>query len=218
MNKIKYKNKEEWLENRNRGIGGSDAACILGQNKYKSNYDLWKLKVGLEKSEDITYKQAVNYGIEAEFFLRELFKLDFKEEYEVEHDDDTMIIDDEYDFLYASLDGEILEKATGRKGVLEIKTTQIRCREQKEMWSNQIPQAYYIQILHYLMITKYDFAILKAQIKYCIDNETWLKTKHYKIERMDVEEEIEYLREKEIEFWTKYVIKNKRPPLILPEV
>ena len=40
------KNREEWLNARKKGIGGSDAACIIGLNKYKSNVRLWDEKTG----------------------------------------------------------------------------------------------------------------------------------------------------------------------------
>ena len=44
MNKvIKHKlpaTHEEWLDNRLKGIGGSDAGSVLGMNKYKSVYAL----------------------------------------------------------------------------------------------------------------------------------------------------------------------------------
>ncbi len=32
--------REEWLEERKKGIGGSDAAVILGLNPYKNNIRL----------------------------------------------------------------------------------------------------------------------------------------------------------------------------------
>ena len=50
MNKvIKHKlpaTHEEWLDNRLKGIGGSDAGSVLGMNKYKSAYALWCEKTG----------------------------------------------------------------------------------------------------------------------------------------------------------------------------
>ena len=166
------------------------------------------------QQEDISDKPCVRYGTLAEEYIRELFKLDFEGVYEVAYEDNTMIVDDEYDFLYASLDGELTEKTTGKKGVLEIKTVNVSVGT-KEKWNNRIPDNYYIQILHYLMITKYDFVIVVAQFKTVIEEEIYKTTKHYKIERCDVEEDIKYLREKEIEFWLKYVEKNIEPNLII---
>ena len=43
---ISYKNEEEWLDIRKKGIGGSDAGAIMGKNKYKNIIDVWKDKTG----------------------------------------------------------------------------------------------------------------------------------------------------------------------------
>ena len=86
----------------------------------------------------------------------------------------------------------------------------------EEKWKEKIPDNYYCQVLHYLNVTNYSFAILKAQLKYDYSGEIRLETKHYTILRKDVEEDIKLLREKEIEFWTKYVEKDIQPPLVLP--
>ena len=40
-------NREEWLQARRRGIGGSDAAAVLGLSPWKSNVRLWEEKTGL---------------------------------------------------------------------------------------------------------------------------------------------------------------------------
>lgn len=37
---------EKWLKTRDIGIGGSDAAVIMGLNSYKSPYQLWMEKPG----------------------------------------------------------------------------------------------------------------------------------------------------------------------------
>ena len=111
-----------------------------------------------------------------------------------------------------------MDKNTGELGILEIKTTNILQSMQKEKWKEKIPDNYYCQVLHYLNVTGYSFAILKAQLKYDYSGEIRLETKHYTILRKDVEEDIKLLREKEIEFWTKYVEKDIQPPLVLPNL
>lgn len=209
--------RQEWLEERKKGIGGSDAATILGLNPYKSNIDLWEEKTGRKEAEDISEKSYVKYGTNAEEHLRELFKLDFPQ-YEVSHQENKIIKHPTYPFLFASLDGQLVDKETGELGILEIKTTNILQSMQKEKWKDKIPDNYYCQVLHYLNVTGYSFAILKAQLKYDYDGEIRIETKHYKISRKDVEEDIELLEKKEIEFWNEYVEKDKRPPLLLPEI
>lgn len=205
---------EEWLASRKK-IGGSDAACILGLNPYKSNIELFDIKTGKTEQEDISEKPYVKYGTEAEKHLRELFKLDFPQ-YKVDYVENNMWENDKYPFAHASLDGYITDQ-NGRKGVWECKTTEIINSLQNEKWDNKIPDNYYIQVLHYLMVTEFDFAILKAQLKYRHNDEIWLITKHYHIERSEVEEDIQYLAEKEKEFWEN-VENDKRPNLILPNI
>lgn len=209
--------REEWLEERKKGIGGSDAAVILGLNPYKNNIRLWEEKTGKVQAEDISDKPYVKYGTQAEDLLRELFKLDFPQ-YEVSHDENTIIKHPKYPFLFASIDGQLVDKETGELGILEIKTTNILQSMQKEKWKEKIPDNYFCQVLHYLNVTGYSFAILKAQLKYDFDGDIKLETRHYKINRNDFEEDIKELEKAEIEFWTKYVEKNVQPPLELPNL
>lgn len=213
-----FKNEKEWLKARKNKIGGSDCAAILGMNPYKTNVDLWKEKKGIKEAEDISDKPFVIYGKRAEPLLRELFKLDFPR-YEVNYSENNIWLNSKYPFAHASLDGWITDKETNEKGILEIKTTQIMKSQSKEKWKNQIPQNYYLQVLHYLLITEFDFVILKAQLKYeyTESDKTFLNTNHYFIKRKDVEEDIEYLRDKEEKFYQS-LIDDKCPDLLLPEI
>ena len=209
------KNRNEWVNSRVR-LGGSDAAAVLGLNPYKSNTDLWLEKKGEIKPEDISYKNYIHYGIEAENHLRELFRLDYPR-YEVIYDENNIFFNTKYPFAHASLDGELIERDTGRKGVLEIKTTNILQSMQKENWKGKIPENYYVQVLHYLMVTEYDFAVLKAQLKSVFNDEIYIQVRHYFIEREDVADDIEYLKNEESKFWES--LKMTSPPnLLLPEI
>lgn len=212
---IQLKNHDEWLKNRTR-IGGSEASAIIGMNPYMSNVDLWKIKTGQTEHEDISDKDFVKYGTEAEQHLRELFALDYPQ-YQVEYVDNNMWLNDKYSFAHASLDGWLIEKGTGRKGIFECKATNIINSTMKEKWNDRIPDNYYIQLLHYFMITEFEFAELKAQLKWKRENNVFLQTKHYHIERADVENDIQYLAEKELEFW-RMVENRQTPSLLLPEL
>ena len=209
--------EKEWLEERKKGIGGSDAATILGLNPYKTNIQLWEEKTRRKDAEDISDKQYVKYGHQAEEYLRDLFKLDFPK-YEVKHEEHSIIKHPKYPFLFASLDGQLVDKETGEMGILEIKTTNILQSMQKEKWKDKIPDNYFCQVLHYLNVTGYSFAILKAQLKYDYSGDIRLETKHYYMDRNDYEEDIKYLEKREIEFWQNYVEKDIRPPLELPTI
>lgn len=207
--------REEWLQARAGRIGGSDASAILGMNPYRTNIELWQIKTGQLVPEDISDKPYVKYGTEAEQYLRELFKLDFPE-YQVCYEENNMFLNGKYPFGHASLDGWLIDQ-NGRLGVWECKTTNILQSMQKEKWDHRIPDNYYIQILHYLLITEFDFAILKAQLKSEFGGEIYIQTKHYKIERSEVQADIDLLESSERKFW-KQVQERKRPDLILPNI
>lgn len=207
--------REEWLKERKFGIGGSDAAAVLGLSKWKTNVQLWEEKTGRRKAPDISDKPCVQYGIHAEEPIRQIFALNYPE-YEVQHEENKIIKHPKYPFLIASLDGILIDKETGEKGVLEIKTTEIVRSTQNEMWKgDNIPDTYYCQVLHYLNVTGFSFVKLVAELKY---EQDYQARKTYTIQREEVVDEIKYLEQQEIEFWNEYVVKDIRPPLNLPEL
>ena len=215
MSILKPENRTDWLAQRKYGIGGSDAGTVLGVNKYKSNIELWEEKTGQREPEDISDKPAVKFGKFAEEHLRELFRQDYPE-YQVDYHEFWMYQNDKYPFIYATLDGE-LTAPDGRRGILEIKTTTIQNKLQWDEWEERIPDSYYAQVLHQLAATGWDFAILKAYIRYYKDGELRVSIRHYRIERKDVEGDIHYLIDREAEFWNS-VINKTMPALILPEI
>lgn len=133
--------------------------------------------------------------------------------YEVDHKDYDLRYHKNYNFLYGSLDGSLVDKITNQQGVLEIKTCNINQHNYLN-WKDKIPNNYYCQVLHYLLCTSFDFAIVYALLKHTNN----LEIKKYEIKAGNVKDEIEYLLSKEIEFWNEYVLKDKEPPLILPGI
>ncbi len=210
-----YKNEKEWINGRMNGIGGSDASAVVGLNPYKSNIDLFEEKIGRKIPEDISDKPCVIYGKLAEGPIRELFKLDYPD-FQVEHHEYRILQSVEYPFMQASLDGELTDPA-GRKGILEIKTSNILRTMQFEKWKDRIPDNYYLQVLHYLLVTGYDFVALRAHLISIWNNEKRASVRHYFIERKEVQEDLEMLLKEEKKFW-EYVESGRKPPLILPEI
>ena len=208
------KSHEEWLKNRFR-IGGSDASAVIGMNPWKTNVELWEEKTGIRKPADISDKPYIQYGHQAEPLLRDMFRLDFPE-YQVCYEENNLFLNNKYPWGHFSADGWLTDEK-GRKGILEIKTTEILQSMQKEKWNKRLPDNYYIQLLHGLLIMEADFAVLKAQLKTVFDGVPYLQTKHYHIERSEVEADIQYLATEEEGFW-RYVETKKKPPLILPNI
>lgn len=208
--------KEQWLEERKKGIGGSDAAVIVNQNPYKNNIQLWEEKTERRDAKDISDNPYVKYGTEMESILRESFKIK-NPNFEVKHEEYSIIRHPEYPFLFASLDGQLINKETGEIGVLEIKTKRFHANKQKENWKDGIPQHYYLQVLHYMNVTGATYAKLFAELYYANDYQV---TKTYDIDANDEQTKIDmkYLLQEEIKFWTEYVEKDIKPPLQLPEI
>jgi putative phage-type endonuclease len=230
--------RTEWLAERERGIGGSEAAAILGMNPYMSNVELWEYKTGRRQREEKD-SPYMEYGREAERALVELFGLDYPRYKTSIHEAYRLERNEEYPFMLGTVDAGLEEKETNkrgqrRKGFLEVKTTNILASGQKEQWNERIPQNYYVQCLHYLLVNpEYEYFYLKAQLKSvwkhqgCKDQgdkceghkgeEVRLTTKHYYYERKEVEEDLKILKEKEIEFWG-YVKKGEKPNMVLPPI
>lgn len=219
----------EWLQKRKKGIGGSDAAAVIGQNPYMTNVELWEIKTGRKEQADISDKEAVKFGVAAEDHIRQMFILDYPKFY-VKHESFKTYENIKHPFIKGSFDGEITDGETGRSGVLEIKTGTIRRAADWKKWGGKdfkeikIPQNYYIQILHYFLVREdFEFAILKARLTELnynnsdFFNANRVHIRHYPIERQNCLDDLAYLYEKEEEFWG-YVERDERPPLIIQGV
>lgn len=211
---LKPQSREAWLEARRRGIGGSDAGAVIGVNKYRSNVETWKEKTGLIVPADVGDKPAVKFGKLAEKHIRALFALEHPE-MNVDYHEFYMYVNDDHPFLYATLDGELIDE-NGRHGILEIKTATIQSAAGWSEWVDAIPQSYYAQVLHQLAATGWDFVILFAYLRTSYSGNV-ARFVERRIDRADVADDITYLIAKEAEFW-QAVESGTRPPLILPEV
>ena len=138
--------EKEWLEFRKSGLGGSDAASVLGYSPFKSTYELWAEKSQLIEPEDISNREAVEWGkrledVVAQKFADEHSELDIK-------NFTYCYVSNEYPFMFASLD-RVATDADGNKYVVEIKTTNAFGDD----WADGVPIYYEAQVYHYLAVT-----------------------------------------------------------------
>ena len=192
--RIDCKNEEEWLAERCNHIGGSDCAALLGVSKWKSNVDLYREKVGAVQR--FVTNEAIELGKRAEPALRELYSA-YNPEMAIDYHQYTIIFQEEYPFIASTLDGELTD-AFDRKGILEIKTATPNGKAGWAKWDNQIPQQYFVQIVHQLLATKYDYAILYAAL---FNQEGNIFIREYSLEAEDAEMDMEWLLGRETEFW-----------------
>lgn len=215
-----------WLAARREGIGASEASATVGKNPYMSNEELWEIKTGRRQAADISNQACVQYGHAAEAPIRELFALDHPE-YTVQYGGAfDMVRNPDFPWLFATLDGRLIEKETGRQGVYEGKTTEILRSQQMEKWTwkgadghthGRVPDNYYIQLLHQLLATGWDFAVLNCRFRRRYADGERAETRCYRFERDDLLADLNYLLEAEIEFW-ECVHQDRRPPLVLPDI
>lgn len=201
-----YKTHDEWLQGRH-SIGGSDASTFIGMNPYKTANQLWKEKKGLVKAEEIS-NAAIEHGNALEPVLRYWFQQSYKE-YDVQYQENVILQSKKYDFMLYSPDGLLFHEENG-KGILEIKTTLIQNRNMLEQWNNQIPQHYYVQILHGLLVTNFDYVIVIAELRFAWNPEK-VEIRKYVIKREEVEQDLKWLQNKEIHNWNEHYVKGIEP-------
>ena len=184
MTVAEMQDETKWLNARNAGIGGSDAAVVVGMNRWKSPYQLWLEKTGKTEPEDLSDNEYVYWGKVLEQAVADRFcEVTGKKVQRrglLQHDD--------YPFILASVDRMVVSEDAG----LECKT----CNgfAAKEWEDNEIPDAYYVQCQHYMMVTgcaKWYIAVLIGGNRF-----VWKE-----IPRSDAE--IELLLQAEIAFWDK---------------
>jgi putative phage-type endonuclease len=139
----------KWLQWRRGVIGASEAAIIMGENRWKGRQQLIDEKRGLVepfKGNDITREGDLN-----EPHARAALEKKFKEKL------NPTIVQDIYEpFLAASLDA--INKASDQ--IYEIKCG-ARTYETVEM-SRKVPSYYVAQVQHMLMVTQMDSLIFAA--------------------------------------------------------
>ena len=198
MKRREINSEKEWLGS--RGIGGTLASAIIGVNPYKTQSDAYnELVFGNDKN---ISNEAIERGKKLEPAVRTLWNY-LNPTFKVEEPpkENWLFYDDEHPYLTASFDGIITDE-NGKKGILEIKTRQGSLEEWE---NNSIPKHYYVQILHYLMISDYDYAIITC---FALDyNGTNFELITRRIERENHIEEIKKLKKVEMDFYKKSLAK-----------
>lgn len=206
-----YENREEWLAHRMR-IGGSEIAAVIGQSPFMSNVELWELKTGKRKPKDLSENENVKYGVKLEGALRGLFQAEHPE-MQVEYYPYDILYQDDIPYIGCTLDGELTETATGKKGILEIKTSQMVSKVAGLKWDGQVPMNYYCQCLAQLIATGWDFVCLYAQLKR-LDGDSAIRL--YRFDREDCQADMGWIKSEAERFWHDNIIGGNKPATILP--
>lgn len=194
--KTKEISYEQWLTERRKGIGGSDAAAVCGLSRFSSALDVWLQK---------TARKPATPDNEAMYFGR-LFEPVVRNEFArrtglTVNECPYVLASREHPFMIANVDGIVTEKNYG-KAVLEIKTTN-SFTAIKDV-EDGLPAEWYCQVQHYLAVTD----LSKAYVVVLIGGN---KLQWQVVDRD--EETIQTLIALESHFWNDYVLKDVPPPV-----
>lgn len=205
-----FPDRETWLANRD-GIGASDLASAIGMSGFKTPLQLWKEKSGFVTPKDLSGNERVDFGNRAEAPLREMFRL-MHPEYELTFEPFTILRRaGEYDFLFCTPDGELVEAETGKKGIYESKTATCLSRADWDKWNCQIPKYYYTQICQQMYCGGFDFAVVWALL---LNSDGDGTLRMYRFERAECEPDIQWMLPRAAQFW-KHVREGTMPGLSL---
>ena len=148
--------RNDWLEWRKNGIGGSDVGAIAGANPWKSPISVYLEKIGeapkAEENERMYWGNVLKNIVAKEFSKRTGFKVQRR---------NAMYQHPEHEFMLANID-RIYIKDGHVAGILECKTTNEYSKDQWE--GDKIPNHYYLQVQHYLAVTGFQEAYIAALI------------------------------------------------------
>ena len=136
--------REEWLKYRTKGIGGSDVSIIAGINPFKSVHQLWLEKTGQAEPEE-EGSEYTHFGT----LLEPIVRKEFMERTGIKVRQKHMLLQsEEHPFMFADLDGVINED--GQLCIFEAKTASAY---KQEVWEEEVPAPYILQIQHYMAVT-----------------------------------------------------------------
>jgi putative phage-type endonuclease len=167
---------QDWHLWRSNGIGSSDASIIVGVNPYQSRDVLLYTKA--MRAPVIRESAAIKHGQFLERYIREF--LNTKYDLNLRP---LFCVHDQYNFLLASVDGI----DTNNKVLVEIKAP--------TQPYHGIPIYYLVQVYHQLMVTGYEKALFVVYCRNSID----IREIHRN------ETAIQYIMDKEIEFWNEVI-------------
>ena len=145
--------KALWLEERRKGIGGSDVAAIMGLSPWKTAYQVYREK--RKEVEDWGGNSLTDWGKRMEPAIRQWYSDKTGRDVRLP---DKIMYHPQHPFMLASLDG-----FTDDGRVVEIKTARSG-KDWGEPGTNQIPDYYAVQVHHYMTITGFQVADIPVSI------------------------------------------------------
>ena len=195
--------EDKWLEYRRKGIGGSDAAAVLGISPFRTGRDLYYDKLGIVSPEDEASNWvAKKMGRLLEELVAEIFQAKTGFHF---YPIRKMFQHPAHPFMLADVDF-FLKLPDGTTAILECKTTNYNATD--KWWYNgaEVAPIYYeVQGRHYMAVMNID------HVYFCClygNNEDEAIIRHITRDPL-YESELIALEE---DFWTNHVLARNPPP------
>lgn len=140
-------NRTTWLNERKKGIGGSDVAAVFGLSPFKTPFALYQEKRG--EVLDTPDNPAMGWGRALEPVIRQHYANTTNR---AVHIVDKILFHPQHAFMLANVDG-----VTDDKRVVEIKTARTSQGWGQE-GTDEIPHPYLLQVQHYMAVTGFAMA------------------------------------------------------------
>lgn len=184
--------RDEWIAWRKQGIGGSEAAAVLGLHPFQSAISVWADKTG--RAPERVENEAMWLGT----ILEEPVAKRIATENRITIQRRNAILQHpDYPWMIADID----YKLVGERAGIEIKTTS--AFNKFDFDSGDVPPYYYVQCMHYMAVTGYPYWYLFVYV---------VGRKPYQFIIQRNEDEIAALIEQEKHFWEHYVQADIKPP------
>ena len=131
--------REQWLEYRRKGIGGSDAAAVLGISPFRTGRDLYYDKLNIVTADDAENWVQLEVGTLLEPLVAKIFA--HKTGYKI-YRRPFMFQHPLYPWMLADLD-YMVELPDGTTAILEIKTTNYNAKDNWWYSGEEIIPIYY---------------------------------------------------------------------------
>lgn len=138
-----YASREEWLQARTAGIGGSDAPAVFKISPWVSPYSLWLEKTGIRMRKDTRTGMHLLIGKAMETAIGQLFEMDTGIECASPGEFRMFWGEEPYQFATLDLTSE-------RVPVIEAKTVGA---SQVSAWKQGPPLHYQVQVQHQMLCT-----------------------------------------------------------------
>jgi len=139
--------RAQWLEERRKGIGGSDVAAIMGISPWKTAFQVYQEK--RKEVNDWEGNEATDWGTRLEPAIRQWYSDQTGRPVRLP---DKIMYSSEYPFMLATLDG-----FTDDRRVIQIKTSRYS-KGWGEPGTNQIPHDDMVQVQPEMVVTGFEDA------------------------------------------------------------